>query len=148
MKMMKSFIAIIMMMLFAQLSFANTAIVDNKMQKVSEKLTQTQTALGITSEQQGAWNAYKDAVMNRAQTMADAKMKMRVACEGTTTPAPKVKGQPKQCVNTAMDRLNQKIAFSKTNTDSLEKMKPALEGLYKVLTPAQQKTADQTLKIK
>ncbi len=140
MKMMKSALAIMSMMLFAQLSFADMPA--DKQTKMANKMQETQTAIGITAQQQGAWDAYKAAMMKRANMMYDAKMKMKTASKGANA----TKGQP--YVNTASDRLKQKIDFEQANLDSLKGMQPALDNLYKALTPAQQKIADQKLKIK
>jgi hypothetical protein len=149
--MMKNFMAVMAvmtMMLFAQLACATVAPVDAKEQKLANKLHETQVTLGIKPDQQAAWDGYKNAVMDRAKVLSDEKMKMRASREGAAANAPKVKGQPKAYANTAMDRLNQQINYEKLNLKTLEDLKPALDNLYKALTPEQKQLADKTLKIK
>ncbi len=157
MKMMKHLAVALMMLLFAQLSFAHDAAdqsmtAEQKQQKmeakIDSKMQETQTMLAIKPDQQAAWDGYKNAVKTRAKTLFDAKAKMKANSEGTAANAPKVKGEPKVYVNTAAERIDQKIAFEETNIKTLKDQKSALDNLYKVLTPEQKKLADQKLKIK
>jgi hypothetical protein len=156
MKMFKKIMMLVTMVAFAQLTYANVGMSDAKAQKCAAKMQEMQTSLGITDAQMSAWNDYKASVMKRKDTLSQEKMKIRAAREGVdvsklTPKQPKVKGEAKKAkvyANTASARFDQQINFEKLNVQTLEAQKTAFEKLYKTLTPAQQKIADQTLKVK
>lgn len=135
MKLMKQAIVAMMMLLFAQFSFANMMSSDAKLQKLEAKMLETKTALAITPAQETQWKDYTTAVTNRAKAVSDEKMKMKTARQAT--PAP-----------TAVQRMDQQVSFEKMNLKALEDQQAALNKLYGVLTPEQKTIADQKLKIK
>jgi len=89
-----------------------------------QQLTQLKTNLGITPEQETAWNAYAEAVQARAALMATHREAMFGA--GTVTP-------------------EQRMSFHEQGLAQMQKVTTARRDLYAALTPEQQAKADGLL---
>ncbi len=81
-----------------------------------QQLDQLKARLGITEEQQGAWEAYTTAVKDRAEVMSTHREAMFA---GTVTP-------------------EQRQAFHQEGFDQMQKLASASRDLYAALTPEQQ----------
>lgn len=86
-----------------------------------QQLSGLKEALGITDNQEAAWNKYADAVKARADLMQSHRQQMF-----TTAPV----GQ------------DQRLVFHQEGLDQLRQVTAARQDLYEVLTPQQRATAD------
>jgi hypothetical protein len=93
------------------------------------RLAYTKADLDITDAQMDAWNAYADAVRKNHATMEGMRADMMKAKQN----------------GTAVDRLDARIKATQAKLDSMKALKPAIVGLYAVLTDAQKKKADMLL---
>jgi len=93
------------------------------------RLAYIKADLEITDAQMDAWNAYADAVRKNQATMEGMRADMMKAMQG----------------GTAVDRLDTQIKATEARLDSMKALKPAIVGLYAVLTDAQKKKADMLL---
>jgi len=82
----------------------------------AQNLDQIKTNLGITPEQEPAWNAYADAVQARTDLMNSHRQAM---FSGTVTP-------------------DQRLAFHQEGLAQMQKVVEARQALYATLTPEQQ----------
>lgn len=89
------------------------------------RLAFLQKELGITADQESAWQAYAKQVTQQAESM------QALRTEATAS------------AKTAPERLNQRAAFAKQRATHMESMSVALNDLYAVLTPEQKAVADQ-----
>ena len=89
-----------------------------------QRLTQLKTTLGITPEQEAAWNAYAEAVQARAGIRAAHHEAM--FGQGTVTP-------------------EQRLGFHEQGLAQMQKVTAATRDLYAALTPEQQAKADGIL---
>jgi PBP1b-binding outer membrane lipoprotein LpoB len=96
---------------------------------VDARLAELKAELAITDEQADAWTAYAAAVKNRANSMQGMHANMMQTMQ----------------TGTAVDRLDAHIAHMRVMMDALTALKPATEGLYKVLTDEQRKKADSLI---
>ncbi len=85
--------------------------------------------LEITETQTDAWNAYAEAVRARYAAMQDAREAMMKAKES----------------GNAVERMDARIKATEAKLESLKALRPAVEGLYAVLTDAQKEKADKLL---
>ena len=84
------------------------------------RLTGLKTTLGITAGQEGAWNAYAEAVKGKAGLMIAHRQTMM----GSGGIAPE-----------------QRLAFHQQGLDQMQKVTAASRDLYTLLTPEQQASA-------
>ena len=91
--------------------------------------------LKITSDQEGVWNDYADAMRTNAQTM--------VSMHGTMTQMFRNSGQNRS----VLDLLNFRIEAMKARIETLEELKPVTEKLYNALSDEQKQKADQILPV-
>jgi hypothetical protein len=96
---------------------------------VDARLAELKAELAITDEQADAWTAYAAAVKNRANSMQGMHASMMQTMQ----------------TGTAVDRLDAQIAHMRAMLDALTALKPATEGLYKVLTDEQREKADSLI---
>lgn len=89
------------------------------------RLAFLQKELGITADQESAWQAYAKQVTQQAESMQALRTQATAAAK------------------TAPERLNQRAAFAKQRATHMESMSVALNDLYAVLTPEQKAIADQ-----
>ncbi len=94
-------------------------------------LAYTKAMLKITDSQEAAWTAYVTALKAHSQAMLDLQQKMWTQM-GQTTPS-------------TVDRMDWHAQLMEAHLNALRALKPATEGLYKVLTPEQQQTANLML---
>jgi len=81
-----------------------------------QRLTELETTLGITPEQQDVWNAYADAVLGKAGVMAAHHQAMSEA--GTVA-------------------AEQRIGFHQQGFEQMQQLNAAARDLYATLTPEQ-----------
>jgi len=86
-----------------------------------QQLTDLKSTLGITTDQETAWNRYADAVKARAGLMQSHREQMFNG--GPVTP-------------------DQRLAFHQQGLDQLQQVTAARRDLYNVLTPPQRAAAD------
>ena len=94
-------------------------------------LAYTKAMLKITDAQETAWTAYAAALKAHNQAMIDLQQKMWTQA-GQTMPS-------------TVERMDWHAQLMEAHLDALKALKPATEGLYKVLTPEQQQTANLLL---
>ncbi|RLJ20521.1 hypothetical protein DJ031_05730 [bacterium endosymbiont of Escarpia laminata] len=85
-----------------------------------QQLTGLKSTLGITVEQEDAWNTYEEAVKGKVGVMLSHRQTMF----GSGTIAPE-----------------QRFTFHQQGLEQMQKVTAASRGLYAVLTPAQQERA-------
>jgi Spy/CpxP family protein refolding chaperone len=90
------------------------------------RLDAQKTALGITSDQEKAWNAYAELV----KTQADSMLSRHQAMWNSNA-------------TSSADRLALHSAFITQRAQEVEALNKAYADLYAVLTPEQRATADQ-----
>lgn len=88
-----------------------------------------QVKLGITDAQKSAWSSFSDK-------LKAADQPMRTVCE-------QLAGAPEP--STLPERLARMEQVSTARLNELKQVRPAIEDLYKQLTPDQQKIADRML---
>jgi hypothetical protein len=93
------------------------------------RLAYIKADLEITESQAPAWDAYAEAVRARHTTMQSARDDMTKAKENAS----------------ALERLDVRIKATEARLESLKTLKPAVEGLYAVLTDAQKEKANKLL---
>jgi len=93
------------------------------------RLAYAKADLEITEAQMDAWNAYADAVRKGYATMEGMRADMMKAKQS----------------GAAVDRLDARIKATEAKLANLKALKPAVEGLYNVLTDEQKKKADELL---
>lgn len=86
-----------------------------------QQLTQLKGELGITAEQEGAWNAYVAALQGRTELMQSHRQAMLAT--GPATP-------------------DQRLAFHQEGLDQMQRVITARRDLFSTLTPQQQARAD------
>jgi hypothetical protein len=97
------------------------------------RIAYLKTALGITEAQTGVWNAYVEALKANQSKMKDMMKGMM-----------KGKKEDKKKA-TAIEKMDARIARTKTKLQNLEAMKPVTEALYNALDAEQKKKADAVL---
>lgn len=95
------------------------------------RLAYVRAELGITEAQTSAWNAYSDAVNAQIVTMQGMHDTMKQVMQS----------------GTALERMDLHIQAMETMTGALKTLKPAIESLYKTLTPEQKQKADVLLSV-
>jgi LTXXQ motif family protein len=93
--------------------------------RADEHLAYLKGQLNIIPAQESKWQAFADAVKQRAQTMVAMRASMQSPA-GTTT-----------------ERMDQRIAFMKLGIDNMQAVDNAAKELYAVLTPEQKTAFDQ-----
>jgi Spy/CpxP family protein refolding chaperone len=93
--------------------------------RADEHLAYLKGQLNVTPAQDPKWQAFADAVKQRAQTMVAMRASMQSPA-GTTT-----------------ERMDQRIAFMKLGLDNMQAVDSAAKQLYAVLTPEQKAAFDQ-----
>jgi len=93
--------------------------------RADEHLAYLRGQLNITPAQESQWQAFADAVKQRAQTMVAMRASLQSPA-GTTT-----------------ERMDQRIAFMKLGLDKMQAVDSAAKQLYAVLTTEQKATFDQ-----
>jgi len=93
------------------------------------RIAYLKTALGITEAQMGVWNKYVEALKAN-------QSKMKGMMKGKKDDEKKA---------TAIEKMDARIARTKTKLQNLEAMKPATEALYNALDAEQKKKADAVL---
>lgn len=96
---------------------------------VEARLATLKAELAITDSQTEAWNAYAGALKTRANTMQSMHASMMQAMQ----------------TGTAVDRLDAHITHMRAMLDAMTALKPAMEGLYKVLDVEQRNKADSLI---
>lgn len=96
---------------------------------VEGRLAYLKGELAITDAETPAWDAYAKAVRDRVQ-------RMQAMHEGMFDAMRK---------GTAIERIDARIAGMETMLESLKAVKPALEGLYAVLSKDQKQLADDLI---
>jgi hypothetical protein len=96
---------------------------------VDARLAALKGELAIADTQADAWSAYAAAVKNRATSMQSMHASMMQTIQA----------------GTAVERLEAHIAHMRNMIDALTALKPATEGLYKVLNDEQRKKADSLI---
>lgn len=86
------------------------------------QLSDLKTSLGITNDQENAWNAYVTAVQSRAEIMQSHRQAM--ITNGQITP-------------------QQRLAFRQQGFDQMQQVINARRTLYNSLTPEQRTRADE-----
>lgn len=86
-----------------------------------QQLSGLKTELGITAEQEGAWNAYVAALQGRTELMQSHRQAMLAT--GPATP-------------------DQRLAFHQEGLDQMQRVTTARRDLFSTLTPQQQARAD------
>ena len=89
-------------------------------QRMQDRLGYIKYKLGITKEQEPAWNEFTEAVGSKAATMRD-RMRQR----GT------------------QQTVTEKVKRMRDGSEQMTQMANAIEKMYNALTPEQQKIADQ-----
>ena len=97
------------------------------------KLAFLKSWLGITEAQSGPWNAFADNVRAQAKSLADAQQKRMPATGQTQWTLP-------QWVDAHLQMMEDHLA-------AMKKVKPALDDLYRALTPEQRQKADQLVRM-
>jgi LTXXQ motif family protein len=92
-------------------------------------LAYIKTDLEITDDQEGAWNTYAEAVRSSHDIMEKVMADMMKAKES----------------GTALERMDARISATEAKLEGIKALKPAVEGLYAVLTDAQKQKADKLL---
>lgn len=85
--------------------------------------------LGITDAQKAAWDAYADALRRNLQGMQSMWQAMRTVFEASTP----------------VERLDAHLGVMEGRLAALKEVKPALAGIYAVLSPEQKKKADEVI---
>ncbi|MGB5949966.1 MAG: Spy/CpxP family protein refolding chaperone [Parvibaculum sp.] len=98
---------------------------------VEGRLAFLKAELKITDAQGAAWNAYADAQRANAQVMASMHKQMFEALRSND--------------RSAVNFFDLHIRMMKSRLAALEALKPATEGLYKVLSAEQKQRADDLL---
>jgi hypothetical protein len=96
---------------------------------VEARLATLKAELAITEPQTEAWSAYAGALKTRANTMQSMHASTMQAMQA----------------GTAVDRLDAHITHMRAMLDAMTALKPAMEGLYKVLAAEQRKKADSLI---
>ena len=91
----------------------------------TERLAETKSALGITAEQESAWQAYEQALINQSALMSSHRETMMA---GGMPPAG-----------------DQRAAMHQQGTQMAQQTEQARQGLYNALTPAQKAKADNLI---
>lgn len=91
------------------------------------RLAFLKTELGITADQESAWQAYAKQVKQQAEGMQ----------------ALFAQAQSQAAAQSAPERLNQRAEFAKQRAANMESMSTAVKNLYAALTPEQKTVADQ-----
>lgn len=94
-------------------------------------LAYAKAMLKITDAQETAWTAYTAALKSHSQAMLDLQQKMWT--------------QTGQMMPSTLERMDWHAQLMEAHINALKALKPATEGLYKVLTPEQQQTANLLL---
>jgi hypothetical protein len=94
---------------------------------VGERLEDMKSALGITSEQQSAWQGFADSVRKEAANRQEWFERMHESSSPRTAP----------------DWYAERAATMKQHAADLESVGAALKNLYGALTPEQRSTLDQ-----
>lgn len=97
----------------------------NPAANAAARLAFLQTELGITADQESAWQAYAKQVKQQAESMQALRAQAPAAAQS------------------APERINQRAAFAKQRAAHMEAMSAAVKDLYAVLTPEQKAVADQ-----
>ena len=93
--------------------------------RAEQHLTYLKGQLSITPAQETQWQAFADAVKQRAQSM----VAMHASMQSTAS--------------TVTERMDQRIAFMKLGLSNMEAVGNAAKQLYAVLTPEQKAAFDQ-----
>lgn len=94
-------------------------------------LAYTKAMLKIGDSQEAAWTAYVSALKAHSQAMLDLQQKMWT--------------QTGQTMPSTVERMDWHAQLMEAHLNALKALKPATEGLYKVLTTEQQQTANLLL---
>ena len=100
---------------------------ENRDARVAGMLAFAETRLKITPDQRAAWTKFTDTVKN-----SDSAFDQFCATEASSPPPATL---PQR-----VERMQQMLA---ARLDQMQKVAPALEEFYAVLTPEQKKTADE-----
>lgn len=96
---------------------------------IEGRLAFLRVALGITETQSAAWNAYADAVRNHAGRMQDTyQHHIDAMIQGDT-----------------ISRVDTRIQTMEAMLDAMKAIRPAIDQLYKALTPDQKQLANQLI---
>jgi protein CpxP len=104
-------------------------------ERVEARITELKSALKITSAQEPQWNAFADTLRKQARAGDDRVKARRASMEKGAKPAPM----------TAIQRLEQRQAFMKAATASMDEVLASARPLYAALSPEQKKTADDLM---
>jgi hypothetical protein len=96
---------------------------------IEGRLAFLRVALGITETQSSAWNAYADAVRNHAGQMQDSlHHRFGAMMQGD-----------------AVARIDARIQIMEAMLEAMKAIRPAIDQLYKALTPDQKQLANQLI---
>jgi protein CpxP len=107
---------------------AAAAATSSKPETVEQRITQLKTALKITPDQEGKWNAVAQAMRDNA-----ASMEKLVAAKRAIAPASM----------TAIDDLMTYQEFTQARLDGLKNLTSSFKALYDSMPADQKKNADQ-----
>ncbi len=93
------------------------------------RLAYLKAELEISTEQETAWDAYAEAVNDRASTMQGMHQSMAALMDE----------------GSAIDRMEARIAGMEAMLDAMKAVKPATEALYAVLSKEQKEKADELI---
>ena len=97
---------------------------DDPLAYADQRLSQLKTNLAITPEQEGAWNAYAEAVRDKAALRASHRQAM---------------------LGSGAITAEQRLSFHQEGLAQRQKLAAARRDLYAALTPAQQASAGRQL---
>ncbi|MGA3084095.1 MAG: Spy/CpxP family protein refolding chaperone [Thermodesulfobacteriota bacterium] len=100
-------------------------------ERTEARIKNLQTALKITPEQQGAWNAFVQVMEDNAKDMDELS---------------KARTKKHKDMN-AVEDLKNYCQFSETHLAGMKKMIPAFEALYNSMSDEQKKNADSIFKM-
>jgi periplasmic protein CpxP/Spy len=94
---------------------------------VQKRLERLKAKLQITQDQEPQWTAFSSTVVQQMEQLKTARSGMR----GVSTTAP--------------ERIDRQVALMKQRTAAFEAVAQSAKELYSVLTPEQQRVADERL---
>ena len=115
-------------------------------ERIEGRLAFLKTELKITDAQAPQWNAFADFLRTEAKAMGERHAQFRAQHEARQQ-AQQQGGKPGEvrAARPLTERLDAGEKMMQARLDGMRRFRAAVEPLYKVLSPEQQKTADQLL---
>jgi hypothetical protein len=104
-------------------------------ERVESRIGELKSALNIAPAQEPQWNAFADTLRKQARAGDERVKARRASMEKGAKPAPM----------TAIQRLEQRQAFMKAATASMDELLTTARPLYAALSPEQKKVADDLM---